>query len=124
MVLRPIFFSTWLNLFVQADADKIAMCLKKNSDCWKNISQGLILELKQKWQEKNISKFQDRPNFGPLPSVKSINGPWDYAYSVFTFAVYSILVADVSHIRALYLVRVCCKSRCISLQEMFVFQTA
>ena len=87
MVLRPIFFSTWLNLFVQADADKIAMCLKKNSDCWKNISQGLILELKQKWQEKNISKFQDRPNFGPLPSVKSINGPWDYAYSVFTFAV-------------------------------------
>ena len=88
MVLRPIFFSTWLNLFVQADADKIAMCLQKNSDCWKNISQGLILELKQKWQEKNISKFQDRPNFGPLPSVKSINGPWDYAYSVFTFAVY------------------------------------
>ena len=77
MVLRPIFFSTWLNLFVQADADKIAMCLKKNSDCWKNISQGLILELKQKWQEKNISKFQDRPNFGPLPSVKSINRPWD-----------------------------------------------
>ena len=87
MVLRPIFFSTWLNLFVQADADKIAMCLKNNSDCWKNISQGLILELKQKWQEKNITKFQDRPNFGPLPSVKSINGPWDYAYSVFTFAV-------------------------------------
>ena len=94
MVLRPIFFSTWLNLFVQADADKIAMCLKKNSDCWKNISQGLILELKPNWQEKNISKFQDRPNFGPLPSVKSINGPWDYAYSVFTFAVYRGPQAD------------------------------
>ena len=56
MVLRPIFFSTWLNLFVQADADNIAMCLKKNSDCWKNISQGLILELKAKWQEMYIAQ--------------------------------------------------------------------
>ena len=103
MVLRPIFFSTWLNLFVQADADKIAMCLQKNSDCWKNISQGLILELKQKWQEKNISKFQDRPNFSPLPSVKSINGPWDYAYSVFTFAVWYELCKNFCAIMACFM---------------------
>ena len=36
---------------------------------------------------KNIGNFTNRPNFGPLLFIKSVNSPWDRKSSAFTLAV-------------------------------------
>ena len=91
MVCRLHFFGTMTKISMYRTTKKQYLSLKWSSGCLKIICKELKLQLKAKMNQTNISVFGYRPIFGPLPSDKSINGPWDYAYSAFTFAVHQLL---------------------------------
>ena len=87
LVCRLHFFGTMTKIYMYRTTKKQYLSLKWSSGCLKIICKELKLQLMATWKERNISVFPYRPIFGHLPSDKSINRPWDYAYSVFTLAV-------------------------------------